>query len=151
MLQKLLKPLGIALAVVFVGAQLYRPEKTNPPVDPQKTLSASMNVPPDIDAILTRSCKDCHSNETVWPWYGQVAPFSWWLVEDVEKGRKDMNLSEWVTFSDRKKARRLKQICEQVETGEMPIPPYLFMHTSARLTDADKHRLCEWTRSLSQP
>ena len=72
-----------------------RPAMTNPPVDESQTIVARAQVPPEVASILDRSCRDCHSNKTVWPWYTHVAPVSWWLADHVDHGRKDLNLSEW--------------------------------------------------------
>ena len=139
----------LVLAVAFVAIQVVRPSLANPPVDESKTIDASMQVPADVHAIFERSCIDCHSNKTVWPWYSHIAPVSWLLADDVKDGRKEMNFSEWGTYKDRRKARKLKEICEQVKEGEMPLWFYIPLHPSAKLSDADRARLCEWTSSLA--
>lgn len=156
-MKKFLKWAAVALVVLFVVAQAVRPAMTNPPVDASKTLRANAQITPEAEAVLERSCRDCHSNETVWPWYSQVAPVSWLLTRDVNEGRHDLNFSEWGTYSQRKVANRLKGICEQVERGDMPLWFYLPLHPTAKLTDADKKTLCDWTKqelarvSASQP
>src|SRR5258705_4623761 len=103
------------LAVAFLAIQFVRPPRTNPPIDPTKTIEATASVPADVHAILDRSCADCHSNKTVWPWYARVAPVSWLLADDVKKGRKELNLSEWGTFKPRRKARKLDELCDQIK------------------------------------
>jgi hypothetical protein len=97
-------------------------------------------------AILRRSCNDCHSSETVWPWYSNVSPVSWFLKSHIDEGRRELSFSEWATYPKRKRERKLHEMCEQVEAGEMPLKSYLPLHPSARLSDEDKRRLCEWTR-----
>ncbi len=133
-----------ALAALVV-AQLIPVEKTNPPVNPVETVYASMPVPPDIASIFRRSCHDCHSNQTVWPWYSRLAPVSWLVVRDVKKGRGELNLSEWGRYAGRRKDRKLKEICEQVTGSKMPMPAYTLMHPQARLVHQDKKTMCEWT------
>jgi cytochrome c551/c552 len=156
-MKKFLKWAAVALVVLFVVAQAIRPAMTNPPVDASKTLRANAQITPEAEAVLERSCRDCHSNETVWPWYSQVAPVSWLLTRDVNEGRHDLNFSEWGTYSQRKVANRLKGICDQVQRGDMPLWFYLPLHPSAKLTDADKKTLCDWSKqelarvSASQP
>jgi hypothetical protein len=145
-MKKFLKWFVVALAVLFVVAQAIRPAMTNPPVDESKTLRANSHVTPEAEAILERSCRDCHSNETVWPWYSQVAPVSWLLTRDVNDGRREVNMSEWGTYSQRKAARKLEAMCEQVEHGEMPLWFYMPLHPQAKLTDADRKTLCDWTK-----
>ena len=150
MSRKFLKTLAIAGAVLLVAAQLKRPDLTNPPTDASKTLAVSLAVPADVAVILKRSCADCHSHETSWPWYSRVSPVSWWLLQHVDHARKDLNLSTWGTYSAGRKNRKLNQICEQVEQKAMPLPSYLLLHPGARLSDADRARLCEWTKSLAE-
>ena len=145
-MKKFLKWAAVALVVLFVVAQAIRPAMTNPPVDASKMLRANAQLTPEAEAVLERSCRDCHSNETVWPWYSQVAPVSWLLTRDVNEGRRNLNFSEWGTYSQRKIANRLKGICEQVEHGDMPLWFYLPLHPTAKLTDADKKTLCDWTK-----
>ena len=145
-MKKFLKWAAVALALLFVAAQAIRPAMKNPPVDESKTLRANSQVTPEVGAILDRSCNDCHSNRTVWPWYSQLAPVSWLLTSDVSEGRRQLNFSEWGTYSRRKTANRLRGICEQVEHGDMPLWFYLPLHPTAKLTDADKKTLCDWTK-----
>ena len=92
---RVLKWIAIGLIVVFLGIQFVRPARTNPPVDESQTISARTQMTPEVAAILDRSCRDCHTHKTVWPWYTNVAPISWWLSNHVSDGRKDLNLSEW--------------------------------------------------------
>ena len=86
--------LRIAAVVVLLG-QFVRPERTNPVVDPGMTVQASLEVPVQVEDILSRACNDCHSNETAWPWYASVAPASWLCVKDANEGRRHLNFSEW--------------------------------------------------------
>src|SRR5215510_1546244 len=142
---QILKWIAIILFVVFVGIQFVRPALTNPPVDESQTILARAKVPPDVAAILDRSCRDCHSNKTVWPWYTNVAPVSWWLKNHVDHGRKDLNLSEWGKLPADRQDRKLRQICDEVQDGNMPLASYLPMHPAAKLSDQDKKILCDWT------
>lgn len=147
---KILKWSGITLVVLFVLIQVIRPAKTNPPVDETKTIQANTTMSAEVSAIFERACNDCHSNKTTWPWYSQVAPISWLLVDDVNGGREELSLSEWGTYDSKKKARKLKKICEEVEGGEMPLKYYLPLHPAARLSETDKKALCDWTREESE-
>lgn len=139
---KWLKRILLALVILLVVAQAIRPARTNPPIDPAHELAA----PPSVASILQRSCYDCHSNRTVWPWYAQVAPVSWLLAKDVRQGRAEVNFSEWTTFTPRRTARKLKEICDQVESHEMPLEIYVPLHPDAKLSDADRQTLCDWAK-----
>ena len=142
---RILKWVAIVLIVVFIAIQFVRPANTNPPVDESQTIFACTQAPPEVASILDRSCRDCHSNKTVWPWYTQVAPVSWWLANHVDHGRKDLNLSEWAKLPPDRQDRKLRQICDEVQDGNMPLASYLPMHPIAKLSEQDKKTLCDWT------
>jgi Haem-binding domain len=144
---KILKRLAVAAGVLLVAMQAIRPARTNPPIDPAATLRARAQVPPEVDALLARSCDDCHTSETRWPWYSQVAPASWLVARDVNEARRKLSLSDWGRYDARRAGRKLDQMCEEVKDGGMPITPYLLLHRSARLSEADKKTLCDWTRA----
>lgn len=143
-----MKWLLIVVIVALVVAQFVRPTRANPPIDEKQTMFASGNVPADVHAILQRSCNDCHSNAVVWPWYSEISPISWLVAEDVKDGRKELNLSTWGTYTPRRQAHKLEEICDQVQEGEMPLKEYLYLHGNAKLSAAEKQRLCEWTSAF---
>ena len=145
-MKKYLKWTAIVLALLFVGIQFVRPTRINPPINESETIQAKLNVPPEIDSILARSCNDCHSNRTDWVWYSNVAPASWFMAYHVEEGRIELNFSEWGKLSPGRASRKLEEVCEQVNAGEMPIWNYVLLHPSAHLTDADKKALCDWAK-----
>jgi len=139
-MRKWLKRIAVVLAVMFVVAQFVRPDMTNPPVDPQLEYRAPAHIQP----ILDRSCNDCHSNRTRWPWYSQISPVSWWLKDHIDEGRHELSFSEFGSYAPKKAAHKMEEVCEMVEKGAMPLREYLWGHPSARLSDADKQALCEW-------
>lgn len=132
---KLLRRILILLVVALIGIQFVPVERTNPPV------TNDFDGPAEIVAILRRSCYDCHSNETRWPWYAHVAPMSWLLSGHVKDGRKHVNFSEW---DPDEAADSLEEIGEEVEKGAMPLPGYLLLHRDARLSDAARAALLAW-------
>jgi hypothetical protein len=136
-----LLPAKIALGVFAVLGllQVVRFDRTNPPV------TADLQAPPDVERVLRRSCYDCHSNETVWPWYSAVAPMSWLLHHDVTAGRDLLNFSEWGALPPQEQAKERREIVESVQEGEMPPWYYVVpMHPSARLTPAETGLLERW-------
>lgn len=135
----------IMFAAIFAVLQFFRPDRTNPTVVEAENITAAMAIPAEVDAILSRSCKDCHSHETEYPWYSNVSPASWFLVGHITEARKHMNFSVWNTYSSSKQARRLEEICEEITAGAMPLPSYLWLHRDAVLSEADKQILCEWS------
>lgn len=145
------KRILVVAAVAAVGAQFIPVERKNPTVDSGKTLYALHPVPAEVQATLERSCRDCHSDETTWPWYSHVAPVSWVVANDVHEGRKHFNLSEWGAYPDEKKLRKLGEICEQVKNKDMPDEKYTWIHWSARLDDNQRAMLCDWVETTRKP
>jgi len=108
------KRLAVALVVFIVLAQVVRPARINPPIDPARGISAAFSVTPTVAAILERSCNDCHSNRTVWPWYTGLAPISWLVAYDVREGRRELNFSEWDRHSSVEHQKLLEKVCSEV-------------------------------------
>ncbi len=146
-MKKALKILALIIFTGFIVIQFIRPDFTNPPVNAAETIENSMQIPENVQKILTTSCKDCHSNETNYPWYSKIQPAAQFLKNHIEEGRAEMNLSIWNTYEPRKKKRKLEEVCEQVEIKEMPLPSYLWIHRDAKLSDDDTKTLCDWAKS----
>ena len=116
-LRKLAKWFVLSLAVVFLLLQFKQPDRTNPPVE------SEIMAPPEIAAILQRSCYDCHSHKTDWPWYTYMAPLSWWIADHVHDGRGDLNFSQWPVLDFEELEHNFRDIDEQIAKGEMPPTP----------------------------
>jgi hypothetical protein len=132
--------------VVFIGAQFYRPDRSNPAVVPGASLTAKAT--PEVAAILDRSCRDCHSNETRWPWYTSVSPTSWLVADHVHHGREHFNYSEWTSIDEDEQDKLLGGMCTLVERGRMPLPQYLIIHRDAKLSAAEVRTLCAWSEKM---
>lgn len=141
-----LKRSVLVLVAILIVIQAFRPSRNNPPIDPTREISAAMTVDPIVAGIFRRSCNDCHSNRTVWPAYSQVAPASWLVAYDVRKGREELNLSEWGSYSAAKKSKKLKEMCKEVTEGEMPGSLYTLMHPQAKLSSLDVQAICSWAQ-----
>lgn len=144
------KKIVIWLAILFVLAQFIRPARTNPPINPNQTVETSAHVPPESEVILKRSCGDCHSHVTRWPWYSNVAPVSWLVIRDVRDGRSHMDLSNWPVSDAARAGRLLNNICREVTSGDMPLWFYLPLHPNARISPSDVKTLCAWTTAERQ-
>ena len=150
---KILKKILIGLLVVFIAIQFYRPEKN---ISKENDIAAFMhetNPPEEVRTILKTTCFDCHSNSTVYPWYDNIAPVSFWLADHIEEGKSELNFSEWATYSDKKKDHKLEELYEETEKRAMPLKEYIWTHEEARLTQAQIDAVVKWakeTRSLYQ-
>ena len=146
-MKKAVKLIAIVLAIAFVTIQSYRPDHTNPPIVEAETLEATTTVPENVEKILERSCNDCHSNKTIYPWYSNISPFSWLLADHINEGRRELNFSAWGTYTNKGKRHKLDETCEQVIDSLMPHYQYLWIHRDARLSEADKKILCDWAET----
>lgn len=102
---------------------------------------------PRVISILRRSCQDCHSDTTRYPWYSYVAPVSLLVRGDVVRGREHLNLSHWAAYSLIRRERLLSEIANQVRDRDMPVPAYTFIHRDARLSDSEIDALFRWTQA----
>src|ERR1044072_3316433 len=106
-MKKILMFILIGLSVAFIAIQFFRPERyTTNEIGPND-ITKKMNVPQNVQNIMKRSCYDCHSNQTVWPWYTNIAPVSWFVADDVKEGRKKMNFSEWGKLTQARQEAKL--------------------------------------------
>lgn len=139
-MSKWIAVLGLSLLVAPVVIQFVPVDTSNPPV------IGDVPTSPAVKAVLRRACYDCHSNETEWPWYAQVAPFSWLIARDVRKGRAELNFSTWNQYSTQQRVKKLKETWEEVTAGKMPPWLYLPAHREARLSAEDRALLTQWAR-----
>jgi hypothetical protein len=135
----------IAGVVCLVIAQFFGPAKTNPASDATQSVESRLQVTPAVAAIFDRSCNDCHSNKTRWPWYSNVAPVSWFVIGHVNEGRENLNLSEWGRYTARDNDSLLRQICREVRSGAMPLSSYTPLHPGSTPSAEDVKTLCDWT------
>lgn len=137
--------LGVVVLIQFIPSNLPEVRFENP-----SDLFVNNDVPASIESILRASCYDCHSNETVYPWYSYVAPVSFLISKDTREGRHHLNFSEWEKMDSIEKAEALDDIAEEVEEGEMPMKIYPIMHSNARLSDADRDAIADWAEEMGE-
>ena len=138
-MMRLLKRGGLGLGLLLLVAQLVPVERSNPPAP-----GGLVEVPAPIADTLRRACYDCHSGQTVWPWYSRIAPVSWLVAHDVAEGREHLDFSAWTTLRPRRQAKLLAKIIEEVREGEMPTVLYRLLHPEARLDERDQAALVDW-------
>ena len=136
----------IVFLVLFIGAQFVRPDRTNPPSPAGGSLLSKAT--PQVAAILDRSCRDCHTNDTRWPWYTNITPMNWLVANHVQNGREHMNFSTWSVYDEDEQDKFLGGMCSLPKRGRMPLPSYLWLHRDARLAEADVAALCAWSEKM---
>lgn len=132
----------LLISVVFILAaiQLIKPDTANPKTEP----AIEIVMEPHTKQILERSCFDCHSNKTNWPWYSKIAPVSWIIAEHVEDGRKWVNFSEWESYDENKKLK-LKKLMYREVAKAMPLGIYKLAHKNAALSPDEIKEIRDWT------
>ncbi|OYZ00731.1 MAG: cytochrome C [Sphingobacteriia bacterium 28-36-52] len=138
------KKLLLALLVVLLVLQAFRPEKNNSGYK-ENDISSLYPVPDNVEQILVKACNDCHSNSTVYPWYAEVQPIAWWLNDHVKDGKKHLNFNEFATYKLAKQFHKLEEVFDEVKGGEMPLESYTVVHRDAKLTVAERNILMDWS------
>jgi len=122
----------------LVAIQLVPVNRSNPPE------TGPIQTSLEVGYILQRSCYDCHSNRTVWPWYAKVAPTSWFVTHHVKEGREHLNFSEWASLSEHDQEKLKDEIYEEIAEGKMPLKGYVQLHGEAKLSGADLNLIKKW-------
>lgn len=149
MIKKILKIIAIVIIAGLIVIQFFRIDKSSQPVVQAETLDSAVAVPENVRGILDRSCNDCHSNKTVYPWYSNIQPVGWFLNDHITHGRSHLNFSIFNTYDVKRKVKKLEEVCEQVESKEMPLPSYLWIHRDSVMNEGDARILCDWSKSES--
>ena len=144
-MRRRMKQAAVIFVVLFAVAQLVRPDRTNPPTDATRTIQAHAETTSELAAVLDRSCRDCHSNNTAWPWYTRVAPLSWLMAGAVAEGRKAVNFSEWASYPPDVQRTLLSLSCDDVTRGTMP-GPYTLVRPETTLSPKDIDAICSAAR-----
>ena len=145
---KILKIIAIVLLVAFVGIQFIPTTRNQSEVVPKTDFMLVNDVPNDIKNKLQVSCYDCHSNNTLYPWYNKVQPVAWFLEDHIKEGKAELNFNEWDDYSNRRKNSKLKSIINQIENGEMPLWSYTLIHKNALLSTGEKELIIGYMKQI---
>jgi len=145
---KVLKKIAIALLIVFVGIQFISTSRNQSNDLLDTDITKSYPVSEKIVKIFKTSCYDCHSNNTNYPWYSKIQPVAWVLEDHIKEGKKELNFSEFGSYSKRRKKSKLKSIASQIEDGEMPLFSYTLLHGNAKLSREDKEEILTWAERM---
>ena len=139
----------LALLLIFLVMQAFQPAKNQSTTKLPTDITNVVKVPQDVQSVLAKSCYDCHSNNTVYPWYSNIQPAAWFLADHIKDGKRHLNFSEFGSYPLDKKLKKLKEIAEEVEEDEMPISSYTLIHRNTTLTPEEKVLLTTWVKSIS--
>src|SRR5438093_3752144 len=141
------RALLLGFGAALVCSQAVRVQRTNPPV------RGDLEAPPPVQEFLREACYDCHSNQTRWPWYSALAPFSWLIQHDVMTGRRRLNFSEWRDYASDPEtvAQKLREVAKTVTDGNMAPRYYEMLHPRRRLTNEERRRMALWAADEARP
>ncbi len=148
MKRPIIRKILIALVPIFLLMQFYRIDKTNPPVDASQDFMTVTKPQTPVVSMIKGACYDCHSNETKYPWYTEVMPFSKWIHGHIVHGRENLNFSTWASYSQEDKNHILKECSEVLIETRMPMTTYLILHSEARISKEERKELADWFLAL---
>lgn len=142
------KKILIVLVVLLVLIQFFRPARNTSAAKSPADISNAYMVPEDVNIILTKACFDCHSNNTNYPWYSNIQPVAWWLDNHIQEGKEELNFSEFAAYRPAKQFHKLEEVKEMLDEDEMPLKSYTLIHTDAKLTNAEKEKIVNWSEDI---
>ncbi|MET3536515.1 heme-binding domain-containing protein [Chryseobacterium limigenitum] len=145
-----MKKVIVVLLVAFIIIQFFPIDKKNPPPTPGMDFLRIKKTPPQIAKLISTSCYDCHSNESKYPWYSDIAPSSWLLKNHINEGRKHLNFSTFATYEPKRQAHKLEECIEMIEKEEMPLDSYYLGHQDAKLTMEQRKELIKYFKKVKE-
>ncbi|HEY9044595.1 MAG TPA: heme-binding domain-containing protein [Ohtaekwangia sp.] len=143
------KKIGIAVIAILVIIQFIRPAKNiSEQLITANDISHTYAISEDVHQILIKKCYDCHSNNTVYPWYYNIQPVAWWMAHHVNEGKDELNFSEFKTYSQKRANHKMEELSDAVNEGWMPLDSYLWIHHEAKITETDRSAINAWIKTL---
>lgn len=134
----------MVFVAIIVVIQFIKTDNNISAGEQKNALTTKYIVPDTVAAILDVACKDCHSNNTKYPWYNAVQPISWWLNDHINDGKKHLNFDEFTTYTLKRQDHKLEELIESQEEGWMPLNSYTWLHKNAELTKSQKKTVINW-------
>lgn len=145
---KIIKKILLILLAGLIVIQFFRPTKNKAEGAQPNYVGNSFAIPENVKTILAKACNDCHTNNTIYPWYSNFQPVLWWLDDHIKDGKKHLNLDEYTNKSLRYQYKKMEETVDMVKKGEMPLDSYIWVHKDAKLTDEEKNKIMDWANSV---
>ncbi len=142
------KKIMLVLLLVLIIIQFIHPKKNKAEGVQPNYIGSSFAIPADVKTILGKACNDCHSNNTVYPWYSKIQPVDWWMNNHIVDGKKGINFDEYTNKSLRYQYHKMEEVIEMIEDGKMPLNSYTWIHKDAILSADEKAKLINWANSV---
>ena len=148
MTKKYTRIITLVLVVLIIAIQFIHPPKNQSATLTINDISEVYTVPQDVQAILSKACNDCHSDNTVYPWYNNIQPVAWWLNNHIKNGKRHLNFSAFGSYRIARQYRKLNECEKELKEGEMPLTSYTWIHKNAVLNQQEKQKLTDWCESV---
>ncbi|HEX7844156.1 MAG TPA: heme-binding domain-containing protein [Chitinophagaceae bacterium] len=142
------KKILLFLLVALIIIQFIHPKRNKAEGAQPNYIGNSFVIPDDVKGILAKACNDCHSNNTVYPWYSKLQPVDWWMDKHVRNGKKGLNFDEYTNRSLRYQYHKMEETIEMIKENEMPLSSYTWIHKNAILTEEEKNKVIHWSESI---
>jgi len=146
----MIKKIAYILLVALIVMQFIRPARNISTTASANHISKKYTVSSNVNSVLEKACYDCHSNNTVYPWYANIQPVGFWLDDHVNEGKGELNFDEFMTYSPKKARHKMEEVIDQVKEGEMPLNSYTWIHKNSILTQEEKTELTAWADNLAK-
>ena len=146
----LVQKILLGLLAILILIQFFGIDKTNPPINMEEDFIQIHQPPVAVAGMIKAACYDCHSHETKYPWYTNVAPVSWWIGHHIEEGREHLNFSTFGSYPLKRAHHKIEECFEEIEKGKMPLETYPIMHAEAKLSEQQKAQLITYFKSIEQ-
>lgn len=141
-----IKKVLLAAGIVFIAIQFIQPAKNINNQVSATDISKTIPVPDNVQTIFKNACYDCHSNNTVYPWYSNFQPMAWFMAGHIKEAKEKLNFSEFGSYSTRRQISKLDGIANSIKDDIMPLSSYKLMHKNARLSTNEKELLIKWAQ-----
>jgi hypothetical protein len=141
-----IKKILLAILIVLIVIQFIQPARNKNGQVLATDISKMVSLPQHVQAILKTACYDCHSNNTIYPWYTNIQPVGWMMARHIKEGKEELNFSEFGSYASRRQLSKLKAIGNSIQDDDMPLASYTFIHKNARLTNEEKALIINWAK-----
>jgi len=142
------KKIILVIVILLIIIQFIHPKKNISAAPEPNNIAMKYPVPANVQLILQKACYDCHSNNTRYPWYNNIQPVAWWLNHHINEGKRELNFSEFLSYTPKRQAHKMKEAAEQVEKGGIPLNSYTWIHKDAISTPQEKEAFVNWAKGI---
>jgi hypothetical protein len=146
----MIKKIALGLLIVFVALQFIRPTRNSSTTLSTNDISKAYIVPENVLKVFEKSCYDCHSNNSAYPWYTNIQPIGLWMQQHIDEGKDELNFSEFKSYSIKRQLKKMKEIRNEINEDEMPLSSYLIIHRDANLNNEQKKNIIDWTLAMEK-